>query len=338
MIKLDVHKRKNKEKIVITGSSGYIGSILSKHLYKKYDLYLFDIKKPKLRIYGKFYNINLCNKNKLRKLLYKIKPNTIVHLAAQSTIDYVKSKKNSYIRSNIQVTENLVNVSNELCVKKFIFSSSAAIYKASNLKLNENSILKPANLYGKTKLENEKYIISKFKKKNTTYCILRFFNVCSADKKNKMGELHNPETHLIPILINKVYKKKLIKIYGNNYNTQDGTCVRDYIHILDIVRGISKSINFLNKSKSDIFNLGSEKGLSVLEITKACKKKINKNINVNFVKRRFGDNDKLICSINKAKSKLKWKPIYSNINKIIHDEKFWYLYLQKKKIIRKFIY
>ena len=225
MLKLDVSKKKNKEKIVITGSSGYIGSILSKHLYKKYDLYHFDLKKPKLGVHRKFYNINLCNRDKLRKLLFKIKPHTIVHLAAQSTIDFVKSRKNSYIENNIKATENLVDISNEIGLKKFIFSSSAAIYKTSNQILNEKSLLKPENLYGKTKLKNEKYIISKFKNKVTSYCILRFFNVCSADKKNKIGELHNPETHLIPMLISKTYKKKLIKIYGNNYKTEDGTCI-----------------------------------------------------------------------------------------------------------------
>ena len=162
--------------------------------------------------------------------------------------------------------------------------------------------------------------------------------MASSLREKKIGELHNPETHLIPILINALYCKKNIQIYGNNYDTKDGTCLRDYIHIFDILTGIEKSIIFLDKNKSNIFNLGSGRCYTVLDVVKNCKKMTKKNANVLSKNLRKHDSAILMCDISKSEKILKWKPIKSNLKKIIQDEIWWFKYLRKKNINRKYIY
>lgn len=326
--------------IIITGGSGFIGSCLAKTLSKKYTITILDKKKPTHISFFKkninFINLNLCSRVNLFKIISKIQPITIIHLAAQSTIDMVKIKKKSYIKNNIESTKNIVDACVKFNIKKLIFSSTAAVYKKKIKKLDENSKIFSNNIYGMTKIINEHYIKENLSK--TKYGILRFFNVCSSDKKNTTGEIHNPETHLLPILINKIQKKELINIYGKNYKTKDGTCVRDYVHVKDVVDGIIKLNSYLDNNKSEIINLGSGVGYSVLNVIKACEKQMRIKSNFKFIKKRFGDSSSLICSIKKAKQKLKWIPKFSNLDKIINDEIWWQQFLKKNNIKRKFIY
>lgn len=329
-----------KQKILITGGSGYIGSVLLLNLIKRYSVYVLDKDKKNFFIKKKFNYIkcDISDYSKTFKIIKKIQPKIIIHLAAQSTVDFIKKKKNSYILNNIKATENVVKISKKINIIKFIFASSAAVYKYKNKSLHEGLDLVPANIYGETKLKNEIFIKRTFKSSKTKYCILRFFNVCSADRKNKIGEFHSPETHIIPILINKIIKRKSIYVYGNNYQTIDGTCIRDYIHIKDIVLGIIKSINYLDKNKSDIFNLGTEKGFSVLQLINLCSTYLKIVPKIKFKNRRFGDKARLICKIYKANKLLKWRPIYSSLKQIVKDEIWWYNYLVSKNLKRKFIY
>jgi UDP-glucose 4-epimerase len=327
------------QKILITGGAGYIGSVLLLNLTRRYSLYVLDKEEKNYFIKKKinYIKCDISDYNKTFELINKIKPKIIVHLAAQSTVDFVKKKK-LYILNNIQATKNIVKISKKINIEKFIFASSAAVYKYKNKNLREGSDLVPANIYGITKLKNEIFIKKIFKSSKTKYCILRFFNVCSADRKNRIGEFHSPETHLIPILISKIIKKKFIYVYGNNYRTFDGTCIRDYIHIKDIVSGIIKSINYLVKNKSNTFNLGTEKGFSVLQLINLCSKYLKITPKIKFKNRRFGDKARLICKINKAKKHLRWRPTYSSLKQIVKDEIWWNNYLISKNLIRKFIY
>lgn len=330
---------KNKKKILITGGSGFIGSCFAKYLKKKYKIFTLDKKNKNPFLKEKsivHIKCDICNYIKLKKKIQIIKPNIIVHLAAQSTIDFIDKKKNSYLKNNIIGTTNIVKISNDFKVEKFIFASTAAVYKYKNINLTEKDKILPNNIYGKTKRINEKYIISSFNGSYTKYCILRFFNVCSS-LHMEIGEFHNPETHLIPKVINSLIFNKKITIYGNNFKTTDGTCVRDYIHIKDIVRGIEKSIKYLNKNKSGIFNLGSGYGNSVLKIIEHGSKIVRKKPITKLDIKRKGDVEKLICSISKARNNLKWSPKYSNINTIIKDEIKWQLFLKRQKL-RRFFY
>ena len=329
-----------KKKILITGGCGYIGSSLGNYFSDKYEVITLDKRKKNIFLNKKIkhYICNLLDQNKLKKILTKIKPDAVVHLAGQSTIDLVDKKKNEYYKNNVLATNILVKIIKKLEIPKFIFSSTAAIYDKSKDVLKETSKIKSKNSYGLSKIKCEKILIENFKLSKTNYCILRFFNVASSLREKKIGELHNPETHLIPILINALYYKKDIQIYGNNYDTKDGTCLRDYIHISDILTGIEKSIIFLDKNKSNIFNLGSGRCYSVLDVIKNCEKTIKKNANVLSKNLRKHDAAILMCDISKSDKILKWKPIKSNLKKIIQDEIWWFKYLKKKKIVRKYIY
>jgi UDP-glucose 4-epimerase len=330
------------KKILITGGLGYIGSILACALAKKYYIFILDKKKKNIFLKNNkniyFIRSNLIHFKKNYRIIKRIDPEAVIHLAGQSTIDGIQKKKNSYLINNVKATETIVGIVKKLLIKKFIFSSTAAVYKQQNRALTEQSKLLPNNIYGKTKLKNELFIKNSFKNTLTKFCIFRFFNVCSSDKKNKIGEFHSPETHLIPIIIRKILENKKIYIYGKNYKTNDGTCVRDYIHVKDIVSAIIKSINYLDNNESDIFNLGSKNRLSVLQLVNFCKNTLKSKTQVLFKKKRFGDIGKLVCRFDKAKTKLAWEPKNSFIKKIIGDELWWsrFLILEKRK--RKFIY
>lgn len=331
-------KLKYRKKILITGGSGFIGSCFAKFIKEKYKIYTLDKKNKNPFLKDKnitHIKCNICNYNSLNRILNIIKPEIVIHLAAQSTLDFITMKKKYYKKNNIVGTKNIVEITKKLNIEKFIFASTASVYKTKNKKLRENDKLLPNNVYGKTKKSNEDYIQKNFKNSKVKFCILRFFNVCSS-YNNELGEFHNPETHLIPKVVNALSKNKLINIYGEKFNTEDGTCIRDYIHIRDILRGIEKSINFLNKNSSEIFNLGSGFGISVKEIINKSSKILNKKPSIQIRKRRKGDVDKLVCSITKAKEKLSWSPKFSKINKIINDEIDWQLHLKSNKLIRSF--
>ena len=318
-------------KVLITGSSGYIGSSLSLFLQKKFTIKGLDKNKSN---YFKSTKINLLNINKLDKILKSFKPDVVIHLAAQSLVDETINKK-KYFLNNIEATKNLIFCLKANNIYNLVFSSTAAVYKYTNNPLKESSSLMPKSAYAKTKYECEKLI----KLSNLNYIILRFFNVCSSLRfKGKIvGELHNPETHLIPTVVYKNILKKKIYIYGNSYKTKDGTCVRDYVHIKDICIAIKKSINkILNNRVKNVINIGSASNFTVLDILKLTKKITKLESKYEFRKNRKGDIDKLICSISKAKRILNWSPINSKINKIIKDEVSWVKFLNKKKIQRRF--
>jgi len=320
------------KKILITGVSGYIGSCVYFFLKKKFKVLGLDKKKTKL---FPLKQCDLLNIKKLNFFLKKEKPDLVIHLAAQSLVDETINK-NKYYSNNVLATKNLIFSMKKNNIDNIIFSSTAAVYKFNNNLLNEKSTINPKSTYAKTKFECEKII----KKSKLNSVILRFFNVCSSLKiKNKViGEFHNPETHLIPTIVYKNITRKKIYIYGDNYKTKDGTCVRDYVHIKDICNAIKNSIIFLlkNKNKFELINISSSSKKTNFEILDTIRK-ITKIDNIYEVaKKRSGDVDFLSCSISKAKLKLKWKPIYSNINKIIKDEIDWVNFLLKNKKFRKF--
>ena len=324
-----------KEKILITGCSGYIGSILISKIKK--NVFGIDKQKPKFKNL-RIKKINLLNKKKLKEFLDSLKPDIIIHLAAESTLDNVLKKKKSYKNNNIIGTQNLLDSIKRIKLKKFIFSSTASVYKNSKNILHEQSPIYPDNIYAKTKYKNEKHIKEFFKDKITKVYIFRFFNVCSADNNNKLGELHNPETHFIPILVSKALNNKIVKIYGNNYETPDKTCVRDYIHIDDLCSAIIKSIKNKKDKGFNVINLGSGKGYSILQIIRNLEIILKKNIKYTFVKKRFGDKSKLVCSIKNAKKFLLWQPRKSSLIKIFKDEIKWQRYLKKKNIEKNNVY
>lgn len=320
----------SKVKILITGANGYIGNCLFHFLKKKFNIIGVDCEN---NINRDIHKINLLNTRKLDNLLYKIKPQVVIHLAAQSLVDETINK-NKYYNNNVLATRNLVNLMKKNNIKNIIFSSTASVYKKNKKPLSEKSKVEPLSYYAKTKFfcENDiKYT------KGLSYIILRFFNVCSALSNPLVGELHKPETHLIPTVVYKSLKRKKIFIYGENFDTHDGTCIRDYIHIKDICLAIEKSIKYLIQNKNSLLlNVGNSKGYSNKEILNFVKNKIKKPIKVSFKKKKRGDVPSLLCNYKKAKLFLSWKPTNSNLHKIIKDEITWIKKIDKMGIKRKF--
>ena len=317
-------------KILITGANGYIGNCLYHFLRGKFNVIGVD---KETTFNNKIYKCDILNKKKFNQILVKENPNVIVHLAAQSLVDETINKK-KYYKNNILATNSLLQLMKKNNIKKLVFSSTAAVYQQSLKALTESSKLQPISTYAKTKLVCEKRIR---KTKGIRSIILRFFNVCSAIDKPCIGELHNPETHLIPTIVYKSIYNKKIYIYGNDFSTPDGTCIRDYIHIKDICSAIEKSVRFLlNKKKSKIINIGNHKGLSNQEIVNYINKNLKKKINIKYSSRRKGDLSRLVCNANKAKKLLSWVAKYSNLRRIVHDEINWIKKLDRLGLKRRF--
>ena len=318
------------KKILITGANGYIGSCLFQILKRKFKVIGIDKEKSSNK---KVFQCNILNNRKLNLIIKKEKPEVIVHLAAQSLVDETINKEKYYINNN-KATACLLEIMKKNDIKKIIFSSTAAVYQQSSNPLKENSKIKALSTYAKTKLLCEKKIQ---KEKKLKSIILRFFNVCSALDKPITGEFHNPETHLIPTIVYKAMFNKKIYIYGNDFNTPDGTCIRDYIHIKDICSAIEKSIRYISKNnKSKIFNIGNRRGLSNKQIINYIQKRMNDEINIKYVNKRKGDVSKLICNSNYVKKILNWDAKNSNIKKIVDDEIKWISKFTNSGLERKF--
>lgn len=318
-------------KFLVTGGAGYIGSHMVKYLRsKKHHVTVFDNLSS-----GKFKNIDnsnfikldLLDLPKLEKTLAKLKFDAVFHFAALSIVQESEKKPIKYYKNNVEATKNLINVMNKYNINNLIFSSSASVYgKPTKKKISETDQLKPISIYGKNKKEIEKILKNQGKKNNFKSISFRYFNAAGADKSAKIGEDHRPETHLIPKILKSVKNnKKYIHVYGNNYKTKDGTCIRDYVHVNDIVRahyyGLKK---FKNKKCVLNYNIGSEKGYSVLEIIKAIEKITKKKIRIIFKKERNGDPPVLVASCKKIFRELKWKPLYQDINLILSSAWKWH--------------
>lgn len=252
-----------------------------------------------------------------------------------SFIDVGESVRNpeKYYNNNVVNTMNLLNVMLKHDVKKFIFSSTCATYGIpQKIPLTENHPQNPINPYGWTKLMVERIL----KDYDTAYglksVILRYFNASGADESGIIGEWHNPETHLIPLILDAAMgKREDIKIFGTDYDTPDGTCIRDYIHVTDLADAHILSLEYLNKNnQSNQFNLGNGQGFSVREVIESVKRVTGRNFNVTQTQRREGDPAILIGSSKKAKDTLGWDPQYVNIDKIIETAWNWHQKLNKE--------
>ncbi len=258
----------------------------------------------------------------------------IINFAAYAYVGESVLEPMKYYDNNIVGTTNIINTifnSERNLIKPipFVFSSSCATYGLpSKLPIKENEKQEPINPYGFTKLVNERLIkdISATGKFNSI--IFRYFNAAGAEKSGLIGEKHIPETHLIPIIINSIINKTQINVYGDDYDTSDGTCERDYIHVSDLadahIIGLEKLFNNKNSNQPLIYNLGTGRGYSVLEIIKNIEDVTNKKVNYSIKSRRPGDPAVLICDPSKAKKELNWEPKHSKIRTIIEDAWNWH--------------
>ena len=315
--------------ILITGGAGYIGSHVSEVLIKnKKKIFIIDNLstgyKRLINKKAKFFKADILKSKKVREIIIKNKIDSVIHLAANLIIGEGEKYPKKYFKNNVLGTKNLLKSCENTEVKNLVFSSTAAVYKDGQYKVDENSIIKPKSVYGKTKIKAEK-IIKRFCKRNKiNYCILRYFNIAGSSPSGKIG-LINKSDHLFKNFSREIIKKRpILKIYGDNYDTKDGSCIRDFIHVSDIAEihyKVLEKINNLNNSK--ILNCGYNKGISVLEVAKVFKKQTSKKVEILVSKRRKGDLVKIIAANNKLKKFIKWKPKFNNLNTIVKSCISW---------------
>ena len=327
--------------ILVTGGAGYIGSHVIELLVKNKTnkVIVLDNLSTGYKILinkkSKFFKGDINNKKLIIKIINKFNVDTIIHLAASLNVSEAQKNKKKYYKNNITGTNNLLLSCKNTTVKNIIFSSSCSIYGNIKGSVNERKKPNPQGYYALTKYKGEELIKKYASKFNYNFGILRYFNVAGASPSGKIGEVETSHGHLIKnIAIQSMNKKPELKIYGKNYNTKDGTCVRDYIHVTDLADIHIKGIKYLKENKkSFILNCGYGKGYSVLQIANRFKK-IRKNTQINFMKRRPGDIAQVFSDTKKFKKLLKWKPRYNDINKIIKSAINWEakLKIYKKKI------
>ena len=318
-----------KQNILITGGAGYIGSHIVELLIKnKANIIVIDNlvtgHKKLLNKKAIFFKEDIRNKLAIKKIINDYEISSIIHLAGLLNISESEKNKKKYYKNNVEGTLNLVESCKNTSVKKIIFSSSCSIYGNVKGAVNEKKKPNPQSYYALTKFKAEE-IIKKFSKKyNYKYGILRYFNVAGASPSGKIGEIETSHGHLIKnISIQSLKKKPIISIYGNDYKTKDGTCVRDYIHVSDLADIHIKTLNYINKnSKSLILNCGYGRPYSVLEIANIFKKK-NKNTQINYKNRRPGDIAEVYSNTKKIDKILKFKPKYDNLEYILNSARMW---------------
>ena len=305
--------------ILVTGGAGYIGSHLVMALLEKgEDVIVFDSLElghaetiETLKKYGnlKFVKGNLKNLDEIRGAFLVNKIDSVVHFAAYSQVAESVKNPQKYYYNNVYGTLNLLNAMLEFGVKKIVFSSTAATYgEPVYTPIDEKHPQHPINPYGNSKLMVEKIMDDYDKAYGFKSVRLRYFNVAGADSKARIGEWHEPETHLIPNVL-KAKEDKVFKMFGTDYDTIDGTCVRDYINVEDLAQAHIKALDYLNNGgETNFFNLGTTEGNSVKEVFTACEEVKGASIPLEICPRRGGDPAILVADNKKAKEVLGWVP------------------------------
>jgi len=321
-------------KILIVGGAGYIGSHINKELTKKgFETVVFDslVKGHQEAIkWGEFFQGDLANIEDLRQVFSKYKIDAVLHFAAFIEVGESVKDPQKYYQNNVKNTLNLFQVMLENDVKKIIFSSTAATFgNPQYTPIDEKHPQIPINPYGQAKLMVEKILADYDFAYGLKYVALRYFNACGADLDNEIGENHTPESHLIPLILDAaIGKREDIKIFGTDYPTPDGTCVRDYVHVTDLAQAHILALQYLlDGNDSNSFNLGNGKGFSVKEVIDATKKVTGVDFKVTEVERRAGDPPELVADSTKAKQVLKWQPQYADLETIVKSAWAWH---QKK--------
>jgi UDP-glucose 4-epimerase len=313
--------------ILITGGAGYVGSHIAElFLKKKFKVFIVDnLSTGYKRLINKkshFYFCDIKNYKKIRNIIIKNKIDSIIHCAAKLSVEESQKNPEIYYKNNVIGTLRLINACKNTLVKNFIFSSTCAVYGGRLKVVKETSPILPESNYGKTKYKAELHIKNNLKQVN--FCILRYFNVVGASKSRNLGQINANGQLFKNLSIQSLKSNPQINIYGSNYNTPDGTCIRDYIHVLDLADIHFKALNKIKKNNhSIILNCGYGKGYSVLEIVKSFEKVSKKKFKINYLPRRKGDIIEIIADIKKMKQYLKWKPKYSKLSVAIKNAIQW---------------
>jgi len=320
--------------ILVVGGAGYIGSEINKELNKNgYQTVVLDnlVSGHKEAVkWGEFVQGDLSNIEDIRKVFEKYKIEAVFNFAAFIEVGESVKDPQKYYYNNLVNTLNLLKVMKEFEVNKIIFSSTAATFgEPKYTPIDEAHPQWPINPYGWTKLMIERVFSDYDLAYGLRYVALRYFNACGANPEADIGENHNPESHLIPLVLDAaIGKRENIKIFGTDYPTPDGTCVRDYIHVVDLASAHLLALkHLLGGGESKQYNLGNGKGFSVREVIDAVKKVTGKDFEVVESERRAGDPPILIAASEKIREELGWEPEYTDIETIVSTAWKWH---QKK--------
>ncbi len=319
--------------VLVLGGAGYIGSHAVYQLIDQGEkvVVIDNLRtghKEAVHPDATFYEGDIKNKAFMQKVFKDESIDAVVHFAANSLVGESMEIPLEYFDNNVYGTQVLLQVMAEFDVKKIVFSSTAATYGEPEIvPITEEMPTNPTNAYGETKLTMEKMMKWCEHAHGIRYVALRYFNVAGARESGEIGEDHQPETHLVPIILEAALgKRSHITVFGDDYDTPDGTCIRDYVHVEDLISAHLLALSYLNdEGKSDVFNLGSSNGFSVKEMIDAARKVTGKEIPEKIGERRAGDPGTLVASSDKAKSILGWNPKHTSIEKIIEDAWNWHV-------------
>lgn len=322
--------------ILVIGGAGYIGSHVVKALLaNKMKVTIFDNMSTgqKINLFSKagFIKGDILNYNEILDAM-KQDVDAVILLAGKKAVGESMENPEKYALNNISGTINVLNAMSECAVKKLVFSSSAAVYGSPEyLPIDENHPLKPMSFYGFTKFDMEQYFKWYDQLKGLHFVSLRYFNAVGYDEQGEVRGLESNPQNLLPIIMETITgARDKLKIFGNDYKTPDGTCVRDYIHVTDLAKAHAAALMYLqNNGESQFLNLGTSKGISVLEMVNATEKLLDCKINYEFAPRRPGDPAMITATAQKAKEILGWKAEHSSLENIINST--WRVYAAQAK-------
>ncbi len=316
-------------KVLITGGAGYIGShtnrLLSELGIETVTLDDLSDGHTQAVLWGRLVQGSFGDAKLLDKLMAEEGFDAVIHFAAFASVPDSVSRPARYYRNNVAHMQTLLDACVEHGIKYFVFSSSAATFgEPKYAPMDEGHPQEPINPYGTTKLIGEKMLADYEHAYGLRYCAFRYFCAAGDAKDAIIGEAHDPETHLIPTMIRATVSKKPFFVFGTDYDTRDGSCIRDFVHVLDLAQAHYLGLKYIMENNcSDFFNLGSNKGFTVLEMIGALRKVTGRNVPYRLAERREGDPAILVASSRKAKRLLNWQPEHSGIEEILGDAWNW---------------
>jgi len=313
-------------KLLITGGAGYIGSHAVKYFLKKgYEIVVLDtMERGNMRVGSATYvQIPIADQQAVSLLCKEHRFDAVMHFAAYASVEESVKYPLLYYRNNTIGTLEFLSVLIQSGIRKFVFSSTAAVYGETTGIVDETTPQAPCNPYGRSKLMVEQFLKKCAEDGLLNFVALRYFNAAGADPEGEIGEVHDPETHLIPNILKASLHGKPFKIFGDDYPTPDGTCVRDFIHVWDLIEAHALALQSLNEGQTDsIYNLGTEHGYSIRQVLEEASRIVDSPIQIEVAPRRAGDPAFLVASSQKIRTKLGWKPAF-NLADIIKTAYTW---------------
>jgi len=313
--------------ILVTGGAGYVGSIVAEELLREaHQVIVLDNleqgHKQAVLPKTEFIIADICNAQSLDDVFRQFHIDAVMHMAAETVIEYSMTDPKRYFQNNVVGGINLLDTMLKHNVYKFIFSSSAAVYgEPQSIPIEEDHPKVPVNSYGESKLMFERILAWYGEAYGLKHISLRYFNAAGASELS--GEDHHPETHLIPNVLKAALNNNPVRVFGADYRTKDGSCIRDYVHVVDIARAHILALKKLDSLCSRVYNMGNGEGYSNFEVVDIAKKVSGVNIPAKISPRRKGDPAVLVASSNLAKEELGWKPDFPDLESIIESAWKW---------------